>query len=314
MLGDDDTMCNSMLKAVEFCEEHNIDACCFQIPGFNWPDMTFEGKGISRKEANFFIRDKADGSVYAIDSKKELEIAVREGGWLYLTMPRVYHEIVSKECLNRIYDKVHTYFPGPSPDIANSVCVCLESRKTVYINDYLIVSGYGHESATGQGNRGEHFGDLKEKAWLPNDIIEKWNPKIPAIFSAETIWAQSITQALAAYGANEYLKRFSYSCLYAAFIKNHWTARSSFIDFCKHKPYRLFLTLVGAVKKAFIRLERKRVLSRSNYLDRNDINSLLEAQKLCDSLSEQVPNYHIIDETKDVGGNVQWMISRIRRL
>lgn len=314
MLGDDDTICSSMIKAAEFCDKNDIDACCFQIPGFNWPDMTFEGQGASRREDSFFVRDKADGEVFSFDPKRELRISAKEGAWLYLTMPRIYHEMVSRDCLERIYKKVHTYFPGPSPDIANSACVCLESNKTVYLSDYLIVSGYGHESATGQGNRGEHFGSLKEKAWLPENILEIWNPNIPAIFSAETIWAQSLTQALKEYGATEYLRKFSYSCLYASFIKNHMSAKKSFIDFCKEKPYRFLQTFVGAVKKSFIRIERKRVLPSKNYIDRDDISSLIDAQKYCEELSAGVPEYHFIEDNDRAGGKKEWMISKIRRL
>lgn len=314
MLGDDDTICSKMLRAAAFCDENDIEACCFQIPGFNWPDMTFEGQGASRKEANFFVRDKADGGVYIIDPKREIKISLREGGWLYLTMPRVYHQMVSRECLERIYKRVNTYFPGPSPDMANSVCVCLESKKTVYLNDYLIISGYGYKSATGQGNRGEHFGNLKEKAWLPNNILEIWNPEIPAIFSAETIWAQSLTQALKEYGAIDYLNIFSYSSLYASFIKNHISAKNQFFAFCNKKPYRYIRTLVGAVKKALIRFERKRVLPKKNFIDRNDINSLLDAQKYCEELSDSVPVYHFEEDSERRGDKTKRVISRIRRL
>ena len=314
MLGDDDTICSKMLKAAAFCEENDIEACCFQIPGFNWPDMTFEGKGTKGREANFFVRDEADGGVYEIDSKHELKISVNEGSWLYLTMPRMYHQMVSRKCLERIYNKIHMYFPGPSPDIANSACVCLESRKTVYINDYLIISGYGHESATGQGNRGEHFGNLKEKAWLPDNILDIWNDKIPAIFSAETIWAQSLTQALKEYGATDYLRTFSYSFLYASFIKNHINAKNEFILFCKKNPIRFVQTFIGALKKFFIRLERKRVLPLHNYIDKNGINTLIDAQRYCEELSEKVPDYFFVSDFDRKGDKTKCMISKIRRL
>lgn len=47
MIGDDDTICECMLDACEFCEENGIDAVNFIIPGFNWPDMKFIGKKVN---------------------------------------------------------------------------------------------------------------------------------------------------------------------------------------------------------------------------------------------------------------------------
>ena len=107
---------------------------------------------------------------------------------------------------------------------------------------------------------------------------------------------------------------FSYSSLYASFIKNHISAKNQFFAFCNKKPYRYIRTLVGAVKKALIRFERKRVLPKKNFIDRNDINSLLDAQKYCEELSDSVPVYHFEEDSERRGDKTKRVISRIRRL
>ena len=55
MIGDDDTVCSSIVKAAHFMKDNNIEACCFNFPGFNWPDMTFEN-GMTQ-ESNMFFKN-----------------------------------------------------------------------------------------------------------------------------------------------------------------------------------------------------------------------------------------------------------------
>ena len=43
LIGDDDTVCENIIDAANYCEENRIDASMYPFPGFNWPDMTFEG-------------------------------------------------------------------------------------------------------------------------------------------------------------------------------------------------------------------------------------------------------------------------------
>ena len=51
MIGDDDTICDSMIAAAQFCAENRIEAVKYLIPGFNWPDMTF----VSKKKKRIFF-------------------------------------------------------------------------------------------------------------------------------------------------------------------------------------------------------------------------------------------------------------------
>ncbi len=291
MLGDDDTISSKIIKAAEFCEEHRVDGCCFPFPGFNWPDMTFENG--HKKEKNFFARDLADGGVHIIDAKKELKKALREGGTILETMPKLYHGLVSKNCLDRVYEKTHTYFPGPSPDQANATCVCLESQKTIYLSDYLIISGYGRKSARGEGNRNQHFGKITDKPWLPKNIMEEWDPEIPPIFSGETIFAQSMSQALKTLGENDLLKELNYGYLYAMFIYHHRNATKEFLKFCIKKPSRIIKTVIGAIQRAKIRPELMKN-PRPYYHENNSIETLENAQFFTEELCKTVPEYHFL--------------------
>ena len=180
MIGDDDTVCVNIIKAAHYLKENNIEACGFPFPGFYWPDMNWRP---NEKIQNMFFTDEADGGVVILDPRYEIKDKACKGA-LGANMVRVYHGLVAKACLDRIYKKVGTYCPGPSPDMANAVAVCLEAKKAVILKDYLMVSGYGNASARGQSRRNEHLGKIEEMPWLPKDTRENWDKDTPPIFSA----------------------------------------------------------------------------------------------------------------------------------
>ena len=289
MIGDDDTVSSRIIKIAEFCEDNDIDACSFIFPGFNWPDMTFE---VKKREANLFFQNEATGIVKRLDIDVILREALKEGSAPSPEMPRLYHGLVSKDCLERIYKKAGTYFPGPSPDAANAVPVCIETRNPVKIFDYAIISGYGRESARGEGNRGQHYGELKDKPWLPKDILERWNKELPPIFSAETILAQSMLEALNAMGRQDLIKQFGFDKVYAVFFLHHKDAAGRMMKFCMKRPKRLFLLCRGIIKRYF---ERKDYLSNphdhSNYKEFEGITTLFEAQCITEELSSTITGY-----------------------
>lgn len=282
LIGDDDTICSNMIKAAEFCNNNEIDGCCFPFPGFNWPDMTFEaGK---EPEPNMFFKYEATGKYRLFDSKKELKRALAHGGGLELTMPRLYHGMISRTCIERIKEKTGVYSPGPSPDMANAVATCLESRKTVYLSDYLMVSGYGKASARGEGNRKEHFGRIEDKPWLPKDVLEKWEVEIPKIFSGETIIAQSAIQSLRAMGCvNQY--DYDFALLYANFYFHHKSVRKEFMEFLKASPKRMALFSFGILKKIKRSLSYRLTKSKKYLIVYNNVETLMEAKKITESIS-----------------------------
>lgn len=286
MLGDDDSICENIIDAVRFLKENKIDAANYLIPGFNWPDMTFEGK---KKEANFFLDEKANGTVVIENEKEELFKAVRLAAGLRDRMPRAYHGIVSKRVMDCIYKKTGSYFPGPSPDMGNAAAVCVAAKRSVFIYDYLIVSGYGYNSARGEGNRQNHYGDIKEKPWLPKDILERWDKEIPEIFSAETIIATSLTESLKRMGQNKLVKQYNYGVLYALFLRYHKDAAGALMKFCLKKPVRLVKLCAGIVERL---AERHRLIKqnkgRTNYYENEDVTTLEEAQDIIKKIREDI--------------------------
>ena len=276
MIGDDDSICDCLIDACEFCDKNGIDAANYLIPGFNWPDMQFIGKA---SEPNFFLDDKADGTVVIQNEKAELEKAIRSAVGLPDTMPRAYHGLTSRACMEAIRAQTGAYFPGPSPDMGNAAAVCLAAKKTAFINDYLIVSGYGYNSARGEGNRKSHYGEIKDKPWLPKDILERWDPEIPRIFSAETIIATSLTESLKRMGRADLASKYNYGVLYALYIRNHRQDLTRVLAFCLKKPTRLFRLARGIVERLHTRHQilKNRVI-QPRFFEDMGIDSLETAQ------------------------------------
>lgn len=287
-IGDDDTVCSSIIDAALFCKEHDIDTCIFELPGFNWPDMEFKGREV---QANLFLTNRATGIVRVLDLEDQIQYALRYADGIPENMPRIYHGLTSRKCLDLIKEKAGSYFPGPSPDMASSLAISLVAKKAVYISDYTMVSGYGYKSARGEGNRQAHYGKISEKPWLPRDTEEKWDKEIPKIFSGETIIAQSLSQCLKRMGRADLLRKYSYGILYAVFFVRHAGARQYMISFLLRKPTRIAKFALGLFKrKNYIRMYQKTHTGK-NYKEFDRVGTLLEAQQIVDNERSIINGY-----------------------
>jgi glycosyltransferase involved in cell wall biosynthesis len=287
-IGDDDTVCSSLVQAAKFCRKHEIDTCISELPGFNWPDMQFKGR---EAQANLFLTKKISGKVRRINTEKQVRFALKYADGIPEDMPRVYHGLTSRKCLDQIKEKTGSYFPGPSPDMASSLAISLFARKAVYISDYLMVSGYGFKSARGEGNRQAHYGKISEKPWLPKDTEEKWDKEIPGIFSGETIIAESLSRCLRALGREDLLKRYSYGILYAVFFVRHAEARRYMLYFLIKKPVRVLKFFAGIIKrKQYIRYYQKTHTGK-NYKEFNGVSTLADAQRIVYDERKKIVEY-----------------------
>ena len=287
-IGDDDTVCDSIVKAAQFCKKNNIDTCISELPGFNWPDMTFKGR---EEQANLFLIKNVTGKVERIDADYQVQFALKHADGIPENMPRVYHGLTSRQCLNDIKAKTGSYFPGPSPDMASSLAISLFAKKAVYISDYLMVSGYGFKSARGEGNRQAHYGKISEKPWLPKDTEDKWDNDIPKIFSGETIIAESLSRCLRALHRQDLLNQYSYGILYAVFFVRHPAARKYMLSFLVKKPIRIVKFLIGFIKRKQYITQYKRTHTAKNYKEFNGVSSLLEAQRIVEEERKDITEY-----------------------
>ncbi|MBM6619095.1 glycosyltransferase family 2 protein [Bacillus suaedaesalsae] len=225
-IGDDDTITKQMLDVVIWADQRKIESCIFPVAIYYWPDVVF--KFFKYPTLSFPLNRL---SVNNINAKEQLNKCLRKGGTTLNKLPKVYHGIVLKDKLEEVYEKTNSYFPGPSPDMANATSLALVIKKHVWIEFPLMVSGYSYKSAGGMGARGSHKARIKDVAQLPLNTEEKWEHTIPKIWLASTIWSESCIKALRAMKYESLIKDMNWSYLYA----NMLTHNVEYIE--EVKPY-----------------------------------------------------------------------------
>jgi hypothetical protein len=214
LIGDDDIFSKHLLDYVEVCKNNSVDAI-LPIKGiYTWPDVQprFYKNNLSGqfRVANFSGKSKQK-NVISIQKK-----VLKLGGTDILDLPRVYHGIVKSSLLNKVYADSGSFFPGPSPDMANAIALCKYVTNYIVLDVPLIVSGHSVTSAGGQGAQGQHYGDISKIKHLPKDTAANWNSKVPFYWSGNTIYAESVIQALKRMKMEHYLKDFDFEYLYAS--------------------------------------------------------------------------------------------------
>ena len=124
-------------------------------------------------------------------------------------MPRLYHGIVRRSCLDVIKEKTGAYFNGLTPDIYNAVALSLVSPKTVVADFPITVSGMCPKSGSADSATGRHTGNLADAPHFRGHDSYTWDEKIPAIYSVESIWAETVVHALRDFGREDLCERFN---------------------------------------------------------------------------------------------------------
>ena len=213
MLGDDDIFSKYLIKYVEQWSRNEIDAILPTKGIYIWPDV--KPRLYKDKLSGVFRTSNITGVINYIKPLALPDMVMKTGGTQILNLPRVYHGIVRKNILDQVYEESGSYFPGPSPDMANAIALCKYVKKYITIDIPLIVSGQGYLSAGGKGAIGEHFGEIAKIDQLPKDTSSNWTKGVPFYWSGNTIYAESALKSLKKMNMKEFISKFNYEYLYA---------------------------------------------------------------------------------------------------
>lgn len=213
MIGDDDAFSKYIIEYVEGFKKDDLDAILPTKSSFTWPDV--KPRFYKEKLSGAFRIEKFSFERKKIDVKNELQKVITIGGTEMLNLPRIYHGIFKRTILDKIYKETNTYFPGPSPDMANAIASCKFIEKYEFIDVPLIISGHSKTSGGGQGAHGKHFGEISELKFLPKDTATNWSKEIPYYWSGFTIYAESAIQALKRTAREGDLEKFNLEYLIA---------------------------------------------------------------------------------------------------
>ena len=227
LIGDDDYVLPTIIEAIEWMKTNNVECLNYNIASYLWSDISFKYQTAASKGGTLLLNRPISKEFISLIPKIELAKVLKSGGTDYAELPRLYHGVVKRSVLDKIYVKCNTYFPGLSPDMANSSALAIYTEVFYKYNFPLSVSGKSASSAAGKGVNHTHVGNLDEMTFLDKKLLAKWNLKIPYFWSGDTIYAQSILHSLEAcdYGGD-----INYNRLYAHLLIFEWSGVSQKMD------------------------------------------------------------------------------------
>lgn len=214
-IGDDDGVTRYVMDAVKWMKENKI-AILKSIPvNYKWPSF------VSSKYYNVSscaLFNSFSMKYRIVDTRESLRRLLSSGIDTLDYMPKVYNGIAKRSTLDRIFDKCGSFYPGPSPDMANAVALALEEDFYAFVDAPIIIGGHSVNLGGNAARYKHRYGPLEEQPFIDQKYIDNWSPKIPKIWSANTVWPESAITALKAYNATEYLEMIDYMEVHKKFI------------------------------------------------------------------------------------------------
>lgn len=266
MIGDDDGVLPNIIEAVQLMESENLDAL---IPGLNsvyiWPNSV---PIVKNGENGYLCLSYISNTFEIVDCSKGLNDLLKRGGQNYQTLnvPRLYHGIVKKSIIDEVYKKTGMYFDGLTPDIYMSAVLAIQCNKCGKVHYPVTVSGICPKSGSSDSATGKHTGELKNAPHFKGHSNYVWDKKAPAIYSVESIWAETVMHALHNMKREDLYNKFNVSILDAECLNKYPQFRVLIYKHMKElgvSTWRTFLFRIelkygGFIRKAFKRLIRKK--------------------------------------------------------
>ena len=195
MLGDDDgLLLDESLAMLQAARDAGVDAIVPAALYYTWPSLRHKTWG--EIGGQLFV-DRYSGKVEALDAQAERAKVLDHGASLGLfQLPRVYQGFVKRTAMRALRARAQTCFPGPSPDMANSMGLTKVVERCVFVDFPYVIAGHSKGSGGGMGSEKQHQGDLANQAHLPAYTVPSWSPLVPFFWSGPTIYAQSALHAI----------------------------------------------------------------------------------------------------------------------
>lgn len=220
-IGDDDLVSPYVMEIVNLIDKMGLENLTYTPGNYYWEQTKFAKTSYFNAPALMVLNNKISTRLEKRDSQEQIARVLGKGGCYYLGLPRFYHGIASRELLERLKTQFggKTYFPGPCPDMTISVAMATIMPSYHYMNYPVTVTGVSCNSGAGMGVTNTHVGKIEDQPFLPKETIDLWDKKLPRIWTAFTIYAQSIHQVFDVAGIKD---RVDYTVLYAFMRVFEW--------------------------------------------------------------------------------------------
>jgi glycosyltransferase involved in cell wall biosynthesis len=264
-IGDDDLVSPHIYEVVKYLDQYNIECLVYNAAYYWWNTVDFAKENYFHRKKALWIPVNQNLDLIERNSNEELTITLQSGAGIFSRLPKFYHGIVKREVLEKIKEKVGTYLPGSSPDIAFSTALALVVDKYYYVNFPVSVFGASKNSGGGMTARKRHFGKIEDQMFLPKNIIEKWNAFIPRIWSEKSIYAQTVTEVLTAFKSKN---KFNFLVFYGTMLAYEpYLIRYIIPSIKAYNKYNIInyfkITYVFAIKRAGIIFRKLKFISKT---------------------------------------------------
>ncbi|KUF42859.1 hypothetical protein AS361_05710 [Myroides marinus] len=215
-IGDDDIVLPNIIEIVQWMKKSNYGIAKCYKPEYYWPGqrcnvLSNNATGVLK----FDIKAKKENSIKVLSCELGILKTLKVGGVTMDYLPCLYHGIVNRNILNIIFDKSGTFFPGPSPDMANGTALACITSEYVFFSDPFVISGKSVNSTGGAGVIHKHVNRIEEVSHLPSNTAANWSSGIPKYWTGPTIWAESFLKSLEFMSREDLLGQVNYQYLYA---------------------------------------------------------------------------------------------------
>ena len=213
MIGDDDSVLPDLLPLLADMEAQQADAA---IPALNfiyfWPSANPILEGGEEGVLIAHLHDeKPVAPGRCVNSREAVKRLLRRGVQDYtsLDMPRLYHGVVKRSMLEKIKEVAGNYFGGLTPDMYMATALSLVCNKVLRVQYSVTLSGICPTSGSSDSATGKHTGQLGDAPHFRGHAHYQWEEQIPAFYSVDTIWADTLFHALRDFGQDAQLRWFN---------------------------------------------------------------------------------------------------------
>ena len=283
-IGDDDGVSKYILDCCKWMKKNGVECVVPEGYSYNWPDANELAAVKGLEWGGTLFWKKPSKEIRIVKTKDALQKLLDKGCTVRSVLPVLYHAVVKRSALDRIWDTCGSYFPGASPDIANGVALALVIDKFAFVTCPVAYSGASKHLGGGELKM-KHRGttDFKSLPFLPDNLEENWDDRVPKVWTTPTIWSQSSIMAFKAMHREDLVEKINFESLYVEFVIFYHYFREMAYSLTTNKlllfirsSYGIFKRYKNASKRLFYQRVLHRTYSYEGNVERG-MNNIIDA-------------------------------------
>ena len=188
LIGDDDGVNPEIMESARWAKELGLDALTPVISAtYSWGD--FSTRLLGDRHARKLYIGVISGKYRFERVDNALDRCLKNACQGTDGLPKIYHGIVRRTCLQDVYAKTGAFFFGVSPDVSGAIALAPHVKKFCVIDYPLTIPGASGGSNTGRSALNQHKGSLDDDPHMKPFKNVNWPDLVPRFFSVQTVWA-----------------------------------------------------------------------------------------------------------------------------